>query len=70
MWKGLLLGASISVFIVSLIFFSGGLAGLLQENIITGAVIGKTEVTNYSLVGLLLSFIACLFFLVLMFRKK
>jgi hypothetical protein len=68
MLKGILLGISMSVFIVSLIIFVAGLTGGLQENILTGAVIGPGEAITYSAASLLLSGILVLLVIVWMRR--
>jgi hypothetical protein len=70
MLKGLLLGVSVAVFVVSWIFIASGFTGLLQENILTGAVIGEGRVVNLAWLGLFVSFIFGFFITLLMFRKK
>ncbi len=68
MIKGILLGISISVFIVSLIFTFSGTSGNLQENIITGNVIGSLQLTGFAAAGLIVSFVLG-FFAVLWIRS-
>jgi hypothetical protein len=57
MLKGVLLALSLSVFIVSLIFVISSSIGSLQENLITGNVIGKGSFTSYAIISLVFSFV-------------
>jgi len=68
MIKGLLLAISIGVFVVSLVLLVSGLIGALQENIITGAVVGSKDITNYSFPALILSFLSI--FIIASLMKK
>jgi len=61
MIKGILLSIFASVFIVSLLFFSFSATGILQENLVTGNIIGLRGIGDYSLIFLIVSFIACFF---------
>ena len=60
MIKGILLGVSTSVFIVSVIFILAGATGNLQENIITGAAVGSGAVIGWSFVGVVFGLIGIL----------
>ena len=62
MIKGLTLGITASIFIVSLIFFLAFATNSLNENIITGASVKEPVVVAGSIAGLMISFI---FFLVI-----
>jgi hypothetical protein len=68
MIKGILLSITLAVFVVSLIFVISSSTGSLQENIITGNVIGKSSFTNYSIMALICFFI--LFILIIFWMKK
>ena len=57
MIKPIALGASIAVFITSLIFIVVGFFGGLKENIITGAVLGSQQFATYAIIPLVLSVI-------------
>jgi len=67
---GIMLGAMLSIFIVSASFFlySAFSTGLIQ-NTYTGAIIGSSGVISYSLITAVLSLIA-MFLIYLMFKKK
>jgi hypothetical protein len=57
MIKPIALGISIATFVVSLIFIIAGFAKGLKPNIITGNVIGSTQLASYSIIALVVSFI-------------
>jgi len=59
MIKGILLSVSLASFIVSLALSFSSWTNRVQENLITGNFIGYSSVVNYSVIGLILSFIAC-----------
>lgn len=59
--KGIILGITAAVFITSLIFTIAGLTNTLKENIITGAALGPSQLANYSIIPLVLSFIIAVF---------
>jgi hypothetical protein len=65
---GIFLAISIAVFLASLGMIIISVSGLLQRNMITGAVIGTAGIASYSLIALVLSLIA-IFFLVLIVKK-
>jgi|GEM_PF-3556908 len=66
---GLFLGASLATFIASLSLITMGLTNTLQENFITGAVIGPEVVTSYATITLIVSLILILIF-TLILRKR
>lgn len=66
---GLLLGLSLATFITASVFVVAGYSGLMTENLITGAAIGANQLASYSLIPLILSFIAVLFLISLLRRK-
>jgi hypothetical protein len=68
MIKGLSLGFSIAVFATSLGIIITGSLGAFRENIITGAAIGVEGIVSYAIMGLIFSFVA-LFFLVLIIKN-
>jgi hypothetical protein len=70
MMRGILFALCIAVFIASSLLFMAASAGSLTENIITGAVIGNSELASYSLAVMSVSFIAGLVVLVELFRRK
>ncbi len=51
------LGVSIATFFVSLVFIISGFAKGLKPNIITGNVIGPSQLASYSIIVLVVSFI-------------
>ena len=57
MIKGLLLGISEAILIVSMILIITGAADILKPNLITGNAIGEPTVIAYSFVALFLSLI-------------
>tara|TARA_Y100000310_G_C20365396_1_gene660927 strand:+ start:162 stop:371 length:210 start_codon:yes stop_codon:yes gene_type:complete len=59
--KGIILGACIAVFITSLILTITGFTNTLKENIITGAVLGPSQLATYSIIPLVLSFVIGIF---------
>jgi hypothetical protein len=66
---GILLGVSLAMFITSFIFVISDYAGALQENLITGAVIGPDKLASYSFIVLILSFILIVFFILLLKKR-
>lgn len=58
---GLLLGLSIAVALASAGIIITGLTGALQENIVTGAVIGTTGAISYAVITLIISLVAAFF---------
>ena len=52
--KGITLGITAAVFITSLIFTIAGLTNTLKVNIITGAVLGSSQLAAYSIIPLIL----------------
>ena len=70
MLKGILLGICSSVFVVSLILTISGFSGNLEPNLITGNVIGPSQLTNYSVIALIGSFIAGALAIFLMKNKE
>lgn len=70
MIKGILLGVCVAVFVACLVFIVAGAGGLLQENIITGQVIGSRQVVGYALVGLALSFVGGLFIAISFIKRN
>jgi hypothetical protein len=60
MIKGVFLAIFASIFLVSLIFIISNLTGNLQENLVTGAIIGQGKIISYSIISLTLSLIASL----------
>jgi hypothetical protein len=65
---GIAFAISIAVFLTSSIITIAGLSNLLQESIITGAVIGTGTITSYAIIALVLSFIA-IFLLIFILKK-
>jgi len=67
---GLMLGVTLSVFIVSASFLLYGIfTTQLGQTAYTGAIIGSEGVVSYSLIATVLSLIA-IFLVYLMFKKK
>ncbi|MFZ5955747.1 MAG: hypothetical protein ACOYT4_04950 [Nanoarchaeota archaeon] len=60
MIKGILLAISGALFIVSLIFTISSLRGRINDNLVTGAVIG-VRIVSINIISLLLSFALILF---------
>jgi len=68
MLKGLLLSLFLGIFGASLIVFISSSTGVLQENILTGNVIGISAVTNYAVAVSFVSLI--LVILIILWMKK
>ena len=68
MITGLILGISIAVFLTSSIITIAGLSNSIQENMITGAVIGAGSLTSYAIIAGALSFTA-IFFIILILKN-
>jgi len=58
MIKGISLALSAAIFITSLVFTIANFTNVLKENIITGAAINSTQLATYSIIPLVLSFVA------------
>tara|TARA_Y100000310_G_scaffold137432_1_gene136280 strand:- start:870 stop:1082 length:213 start_codon:yes stop_codon:yes gene_type:complete len=67
--KGIILGITAAVFITSLIFTIAGLTNTLKENIITGAALGSSQLTSYSIIPLILSLIIGLVIVLTIIKK-
>ncbi len=52
MIKGIFLGVSIALIVVSLILIFSGISGNLGPNLITGQVIGEAELVGWGFAGL------------------
>lgn len=67
MIKEVLLSVSLAVFMTSLAFTIAGFTGYLNENLVTGAVIGAEQAKNLSLISTIISSLAS-FFIILKMR--
>jgi len=70
MIKGIFLGTSIGFFLASVGLMTAGFSGNLQEDYLTGAVIGVDKVVAYATITGIASFFLSLVFLFLILRKK
>ena len=70
MIKGIFLGISLSLFLTSLIIMTAGISGNIQENYVTGAVIGADSVTSYATITGIISLLLCIFCLFMILRNK
>lgn len=57
MIKGILLSITLAIFLSSVILTLSSSQGYLQENIITGNVIGVSALANYALIASFISFV-------------
>ena len=67
---GIALAITLSIFLTSLVLITTGLTRSLQENYLTGAVIGTTEVVSYSTVFFIISLMVLLILINYMKNKK
>jgi hypothetical protein len=70
MIKGVFLGTSMGFFLASVGLMIAGFSGNLQENYVTGAVIGADKVVSYATMVGIASFFLSLVFLFLVLKKK
>ena len=64
MIKGVILGISIAVFVISIILIFSGVSGNLGPNLITGHVIGEGDLVGVGFIGLIISLIITIFILI------
>ncbi|HDL02256.1 MAG TPA: hypothetical protein ENH20_00295 [Candidatus Pacearchaeota archaeon] len=65
---GIVLGISLAVNIVSLLIIVTSTTGILQENLVTGAVIGAAQASSYATIALIISLIIT--FALILYLKK
>jgi len=68
MIRGIFLGIGLAIFITSGILITTGYTGVLQENLITGAIIGANDLASYAIATLVIS--AVIILLVILSLKK
>ena len=67
---GIFLAISVAIFLASLGLMVTSTAGMLQRNMITGAVVGTSTIASYSLIALVLSLISILFLALIIKKPK
>jgi hypothetical protein len=68
---GVVLGISISIFIVSTVFFLYGIITTgIEQSTLTAAVIGTEGIVSYSLLGIVFSLIAIIFCIMNLKKKS